>query len=151
MRYIIEEGKHYAKFTWDRLFPFASNKRDKAVLFDDGCLTPAFPSGLNKLDGISGFRIHKNSGRLVWIANGSLIAIYGYVYKDGVRTQIKIGDYDPEGFISYSIEYVAGQWHFHVNNDYACLDGKLGFFKFRCFPYFGGRAVAPCDIILDIL
>lgn len=150
MEYLIEKGNHYANFTWNRLYPFTKGVISTRVIFDEDCLTVATPSGLNKLDGISGFNIHYNSGRLVWISNNNKIDIFGYVYNKGDRNNKFITSVDVNTIINYTIEYLNNEWVFIVNNKMITLDGTIPFIKFRCYPYFGGKAVAPCDIKINI-
>jgi hypothetical protein len=150
MKYIIKKGKHYASFTWNRLWFISKRKIDKTVIFDKGCLTPATPSGMNKLDGISSILIHRNSGRLVWIANEDKIDVYGYVYLRGVRKQKFIAKLEVGREYNYTIEAIQGLWKFSIGAKDLYMDGKLGWFKFKCFVYFGGKATAPCDIKINI-
>ena len=150
MKYLIKKGKHYAKFTINRLFPFVGRKIGGKVKFDMACLTEAKPSGWNKLTGITGFSIHKNSGRLVWRSDGSKILIAGYVYNKGVRKDIKFTSVMVDRFYNFSINQVGALWAFSIDDKVIRMDGDIGFWKLRAYPYFGGRAVAPCEMVITI-
>jgi hypothetical protein len=148
MKYIIKKGKHFAKLTWSRLFPFVGKKVEGSVIFSEECLVQGEISGWNKLTGISSLNNHNNSGRLVWMSNGEKIRIAGYVYKDGVRNEREIMQVVPERIYSYSIRYSEGYWIFTIDHKQITMTGKLGFWKFRQFPFFGGQSTAPVTMEL---
>lgn len=143
MKYIIKKGQHYANFTLNRLFPFASKKQSGSFMFDDNCLEKETIPGWNKLCGISSLRIHQNSGRLVWRSDGNMITIAGYVYSNGERSELEIIKVPVCSWIKYKIENKRGFWHFTVNGVTVLLGGSVKGLKFKCYPYFGGRSTAP--------
>ena len=148
MRYIIKKGKHFANFTWNRLFPFTGKKVSGSFIFSEECLVQGEKSGWNKLTGISSINNHKNSGRLVWMSNGAKIRIAGYVYNDGVRSEREIIKVDTDRVYSYSVRYSNGYWIFTVDHKEITMSGKLGWWKFRQYPFFGGVSVAPVTMKL---
>ena len=150
MKYIIEKGKHFAKFTINRLFPFVGKEISGTFIFSKECLVQGDVSGWNKLTGISGLRIHNNSGRLVWMSNGSKIRIATYVYVNGVRSTKEVAQVDVDRIYSYSVRYSNGYWIMTIDHRVHTVYGKLGFFKFRCHPYFGGVSKSPITMSLWI-
>jgi len=143
MKYTIKKGRHFATLTWNRLFPFSSKIDKGTVKFSKECLAIAPISGHNKLTGIAGLDNHKNSGRLVWQSDGNMIKIWGYVYKDGVRTEKYITSLEVEKEYEYEIRIRKYIWHFLIDNKLVSLKGKIGFWKFKQYPYFGGLSPAP--------
>ncbi len=150
MKYKIKKGSHFANFTWNRLFPFVSNKISGIVHFSDSCLVKEEVAGWNKLTGISSIKIHENSARLVWRSDGNKIKISGYVYYNGVRNEMFITSLKTENYYKYSIEYKYRSWIITINNKSIIMAGNMGFWKFRCFCYFGGRSVAPEDMYIEL-
>jgi len=147
MKYTIKKGRHFANFTINRLFPFSSKIDKGTVKFSKECLAIAPISGHNKLTGIAGFDNHKNSGRLVWQSDGNMIKIWGYVYKDGVRSEKYITSLEVEKEYEYEINFL-GKWFFEINNKVISLDGKIGFWKFKQYVYFGGLSPAPLTMTI---
>ena len=143
MKYTIKKGRHFANFTINRLFPFSSKIDKGTVKFSKECLAIAPISGHNKLTGIAGFDNHKNSGRLVWQSDIARIAIWGYVYKDGIRTEKYITSLEVDKEYYYEVEFIMDKWFFEINNNVVSLAGNLGFWKFKQYPYFGGLSPAP--------
>jgi len=150
VKYNIKRGKHFANFTLNRLFPFTGKSLKGNVRFSYNCLSPEVIPGWNKLTGISSLKIHNNSGRLVWRAQKGKIMIAGYVYKDGRRNEMLITSLLPDIFYPYSVEYKKGVWVFSINGTTVMMPGALGFWKFKCFPYFGGKSTAPEDLVIHI-
>jgi len=143
MKYTIKKGRHFANFTINRLFPFSSKIDKGTVKFSKECLAIAPISGRNKLTGIAGFDNHKNSGRLVWQSDGNMIKIWGYVYKDGIRTEKFITSLEVEKEYSYEVSFSMDRWFFYIDGNVAHIDGNLGFWKFKQYVYFGGLSPAP--------
>jgi len=143
MKYTIKKGRHFATLTWNRLFPFSSKIDKGTVKFSKECLAIAPISGRNKLTGIAGLDNHKNSGRLVWQSDGAMIKIWGYVYKDGVRTEKYITSLEVEKEYEYEVEFADGRWIFEIKGNITSLPGKIGFWKFKQYVYFGGLSPAP--------
>lgn len=150
MKYKIKRGNHFANFTWNRLFPFVPNKISGVVHFSYSSLIKELIPGWNKLTGISSFKIHENSARLVWRSDGGKINIAGYVYYNGVRNEMLITSLQPGIYYKYSIEYKYRSWIITINNKTIIMPGKIGFCKFRCYPFFGGRSTAPEDIYIEL-
>lgn len=148
MKYIIKKGRHFANFTINRLFPFTCSEIEGTVLFSKECLVEGNISGWNKLIGITSLNNHKNSGRLVWMSDGTKIRIAGYVYKDGSRNEKEIIRIDADRSYKYSVKYSNGHWVFSIDYKDVIMTGKLGFLKFKQFPFFGGQAVAPITMKL---
>jgi len=149
MKYTIRKGHHYC-FTINRLWPFTKTKLKGNVIFDHNCLVKGDKPGHNKLTGITSFKIHKNSGRLVWESNGKSIDLYGYVYDNGSRTEIYITSLLLNTWFGYSIEHRGGNWYFTVNGKTVVIHGNIGFWKFKCFPYFGGVSTAPKTMTIKL-
>jgi len=150
MKYKIKKGKHFAQFTINRLFPFTCSKISGSVMFDSNCLVKESIPGWNKLTGISGTKIHKDSGRLVWRSKGNQISIAGYVYNNGERKEIEITTIPVNMWFSYKIEHYKDVWRLSVGGKVVIMSGNLGFFKFRCYPYFGGQSTAPVDMVIEL-
>ena len=143
MKYTIKSGKHYANFTLDRLFPFCGKKLSGRVKLSLNCLHEGEISGWNKLTGISEIDNHNNSGRLVWMSNGSKIRIAGYVYKNGQRKEKEFALIDVEKWYDFKVEFKDMYWRFSIDDNVIFLPGELKGWKFKQFPYFGGRSTAP--------
>lgn len=145
MKYTIKKGNHYSNFTINRLFPFCGEEIEGRVKFSKECLVPETIPGWNKAVGISSLKIHENSGRFVWRADGDKIKIAGYVYKDGVRSEIEICRLPVDKWFDYSVSFreLSNSWVFKINGYVILMDGKLGFWKMRCYPFFGGQSPAP--------
>ena len=148
MKYTIKKGRHFANFTINRLFPFSSKIDKGTVKFSKECLAIAPISGHNKLTGIAGFDNHKNSGRLVWQSDGAMIKIWGYVYKDGIRTEKFITSLEVDKEYEYEVRIRKYIWHFLIDNKLVSLKGKIGFWKFKQYPYFGGLSPAPLTMTI---
>ena len=150
MKYTIKKGHHFANFTFNRLFPFVGKKQSGSVMFSKECLIEGKIRGHNKLAGISSLKVHTNSGRLAWESDGFKIRIYGYVYKNAVRTEQLITSLDTEKYYKYSVELTGSRWRFGINGLVAYIDGNLGFFKLRCYPFFGGLSTAPVTMSINL-
>lgn len=150
MKYTIKRNHHFANFTINRLFPFVGKKIKGRVLFDGACLTEGEIAGWNKLTGITSSKIHENSGRLVWRSDGQKINIAAYVYENGVRNEKIIISTHPNIWTPFEIKYSNGYWVMSVLYKEVVLSGKMGFWKFRCYPYFGGQSTAPVTMQIEI-
>jgi len=150
MKYTIRKGKHFANFTINRLFPFACKKLSGSVIFDSNCLVPGEVDGWNKLTGITSFKIHKNSGRLVWKSFENRIQLAGYVYYKGVRNWRTITEIPHGTWFGYSVEYIDKHWRFTVNGKTIVMNGEMGFCKFRCYPFYGGQSKAPARMVIKL-
>ena len=150
MKYIIKKNRHYSSFNIGRLFPFTGNRIAGTFNFSEECLVQGEVSGHNKLTGISSFRIHNNSGRIVWQSDGINIKVWGYVYKDGVRKEQYITSVNVNTLNRYVVSYRNGAWLFSVNDKTVVLSGKLGLWKTRAYFYFGGQSTAPITMSVNI-
>ena len=151
MKFKIKKGRHYSSFSLNRLLMFVRSKVSGTARFSYDCLKPVPIVGWNKLTGMSSWKIHKNSGRLVWRAKDGMILISAYVYKDGIRNEMLITSVLPDRYYKYSVEYINGFYKFTFNGTTVLMvAGKLGKIKFKCFPYFGGKSTAPEDLVIHI-
>lgn len=145
-RFTIEKGKH--RFH-PRLPEFAKKKIKFRANFDRSCLydlKTIDQADINKLYGLSSLFIHKNSIRFGWRAEGGVIRIFAYWYRNGVRSWADLGIVNIDEWNDYSIEQLPNKWWVLKLND---LEFKIPpvdwctFFTFKSFPYFGGNRTAP--------
>lgn len=150
MKYTIKQGNHFADFTINRLFPFCCNKRSGTVKFSSSCLIQGDIPGWNKLTGISSTKIHDNSGRLVWRSDGSRIMIAGYVYNNGIRSEMLITSLQVGLWYDWKVRYQNDYYFFSIAGIEISMQGSLSGLKFKCYPYFGGQSTAPVDMIINV-
>lgn len=151
MKYTIKKGRHYASPLWARLWPFTPKIEVGLFEFEEGSeLAVEDIPGWNKLTGFSSWRIHKNSGRLVWRANGSRISIAAYVYDNGKRIIEELKMIEPGEIYTYSIKNTGSVWWFEIDGIHWPILGRCDGMAFKCHPYFGGESTAPMDIHINI-
>ena len=169
MKYVIKKGKHYSKFNLARLFPFIRLPLQQEIKFDKHCwydIDSVEYTGYNKLTGVSGLNIHKNSARFVWqpdFHTYGIIKLYGYVYSDGGHWKdVYLCSVKTDTRFKVEIQYINNGWQFKVYVDgrntievytkFMVGTKPKGICKylFKAFPYFGGKSVAPKDIIVYV-
>lgn len=154
MIYKIKKGWHYSLPVWARLKLFAKKQETGILIFDEECANAIEQiPGWNKLTGISTWKIHKNSGRLVWRAAGSKgIRIAAYVYDNGGKAKIKeIGYFPADEIMHYSIRNTGSLWIFEIDMHKVTMAGSANGVLFQCHPYFGGQSTAPIDCYIQIM
>lgn len=153
MKYKIKAGRHYANLTLNRLWPFGFRNSDWYIKFSPECANAeVYIPGWNKLTGVSGLFIHKNSARFVWQpGDDGWVRIAAYVYDNGERVIKEIGQVKVDREIWMGI---------HLNSRFAtfrvlgyqstAIPVKIKWPLFQCFPYFGGQCTAPEDLTIEI-
>ena len=161
MRYIIKKGKHFAKWSWNRLWPFAKIPKQFMVKFGDECWydnSLVENPGYNKLCGFSGLNIHYNSARVVWqpdFDSPGYIKLYGYVYDRGGNWKAEyIMTVKTEEAFNIFIGYSNGKWVFIVTSYNGGktieMSGHKPIIKLKAYPYFGGKDTAYHDMTINI-
>jgi len=134
MIFKIKKGNHYCSNWLYKLTHFITFKKTimHTVMFDDSCrydLNENYDQ-VNKLFGVSQYlNPHITSYRIGWRYNEltDKIDLYDYIYYNSIR----------------NIEYIRSV---HINS-YEIIILKTDIkFKYRLWPYFGGKEVAPHDI-----
>ena len=162
----INEGKHYSNFNLQKLQPFIGLDVDGTFNIDiswwyrEGDIPH---SGWNKLCGVSETDIpfckergvHWNSGRLVFqpAKEYGWFDVAGYVYSEGVRTEVKFARVRANKDYSYSVTNFSSwdKWYFSVDNTLQWMDGnKPRGITRKCYPYFGGKSVAIRDCFTEV-
>lgn len=156
MKYTIRKARHYAKFTINRLWPFTSKCVEGKFKFSKQCWyqrKEVEHTGWNKLTGISGLRIHRNSGRLVWqpdFYETGKILIAAYIYDKGVRITDQFVSVNTGEEVDYLIIARKGLWSFGVGDHTKSFPGRIPFIKLKTFPYFGERSKAPNTMTIHV-
>jgi hypothetical protein len=104
-------------------------------------------SDINKLWGFSeGIDNQLNSARIGWAWYQNALRLYGYVYKNGVRSWQEITAVDIDTDISCSIALSPTQYIFQVNKTTITMERGPATpiaTGLQQFPYFGGDETAP--------
>lgn len=156
MKYLIRKGHHFARFNISRLWPFSAHCITGTIRFSASCWhsrNEIGPTGWNKLTGISGLLIHRNSGRLVWqpdFNHSGRILIAAYVYHHGIRITEPFVSCQVETTKEFTLMATGGIWSFGFGDNIRGIVGTTPFIAFKAFPYFGGRSTAPRDMIIEV-
>jgi hypothetical protein len=156
MNYKIRKGRHFANFTFDRLWPFIKGKSiDGTFMFDSSCWysrDSVKNHGWNKLLGVTSIRIHKKSGRLVWQPDfdcpGQII-IATYVYDKGVRKIKEIARVKVKQEVIWIMVFM-NLWTFIVGLETGKVKGSIPWLKFKAFPFFGGKDKAGKTMVIKV-
>ena len=157
--YKINKGNHYSSlFTWDRLLPFTGLKAEGTFVLDSSCWHERNDieyTGWNKLCGISQlFGIHQNSGRLVWqpyFERKNRFRLAGYVYDDGGKWEAQeFMEIEANVEYHWSVEWRDGFYYFKVSGFNKVMFGGKPKCGVKCYPYFGGRSVAPHNMKIEL-
>ncbi len=151
MIYVIKKGRHFAKWSINRLFPFSKVRTRGHIKFSkDGWHSrdAVEHTGWNKIVGIAqAFGIHKNSGRLVWqpdFENEGVLKIAGYRYSNGGKWHaVHFVDVKVDRWYEYEVKWSDGAWVFTMNYRFTTMSGNKPKLPTKCYPYFGGRSTAP--------
>ena len=149
MDFKIEKGNHYSDFSCDRLHPNVVLPMAVNVELSAGCWYDRGDveyTGMNKLIGVSGARIHRNSARLVWqpdFKKAGVFKLYGYVYENGTKTQEYIASVNQYEWFNFVVDYDGDKWSFTVNDTTVYMNGNKPEILFKTYPYFGGKSTAP--------
>lgn len=138
--YLIKKGGMRSGLHFElRLFPKSQTFRFK---FDESCLyepleKPGEPlQQVNKLAGISAGFHHDNSVRIGWACigpNPKEIMLYGYAYKDGVRSIKEMYPVKPGEWLTLEVSLP-----------------KRALWGYRLHFYFGGTVPAPHDMKIEL-
>jgi len=157
MKYTIKKGKNFANFTLNRLQPFIfGRKLEGSVRFSKECWHTRGSiqyTGWNKLIGISGLLIHRNSARLVWMPDFSTpgkIMIATYVYANGKRIINPITSVHVECETGFRIEASEGLWTFSIKEKMNIIYATIPPIRLKAYPYFGGKSTAPHTMHITI-
>lgn len=152
---LIKKGKRRPFFL--SLFPFITFKKvmEREYVFTDSCkyiLNGGDQEDINKLFGLSSFRVHSNSIRVGWRWNPLLskIELFSYSYLNGVRTYNKIGETNVNTPIKLKIKVNKEDTVFWVGNELKdVVKTKLKGLLLILGLYFGGNQVAPQNIEIN--
>ena len=155
MRYKVKPGKH---MFWPRpLFQrFSKQEITFKVIFDGDCiydLGNEDQADINKLYGLTSLRIHKNSARIGWRAEGKVIRIFAYWYRNGVRGWQDLGIVKPGEQHSYEVLIKKDRYIFKLDNrEFIITDTPkwIPLLVFKALPYFGGNRTAPHNMSMYI-
>ena len=166
MKYLIKKGRHYANFTWNRLCPFTKLTISGTLKFDkddwysidklDKDPDTGKPlTGWNKLPGIAqAFGVHQNSGRFAWQSNFNkegYMSIVGYTHSGGTGWRaVPITEVQVDKEYPFIVKYEYDNWVFIMNHKEKSVIANKPKFPVKCYPYFGGRSKAPCNIIIEV-
>lgn len=168
-RYTIKRGSHYSATYWGLMMRyFTGRTRALAVgaefKFTESCLAPSADpldaqdddKDRHKLFGVSEqYNPHYNSARIGWAEKDGHIALYTYVYENGVRLkQLLIGKVPINTLCKAWIEYTGISWHFVVQCEglgRVTVEQPLRAYPqhannyWLLYPYYGGDYTAPVD------
>lgn len=159
-KYVIKQGEHYCQFTFSRLMLVTKNDLSFDVIFSKGSdysITTRDQDDINKLYGLGwGWRGPSyNSYRIGWRwnARNKTVDLFLFVQEQRSRWfdligQVEIGE---QSTIRMIVESGKLFVYFYKDNNYLKVSqykfrGKIGWLKYRCFPYFGGNQKAPNDV-----
>jgi hypothetical protein len=156
VRYKIKAGHHYHA-RHDFISPIENHLLIFEAKFGRGCLYDISQTegDLNKLYGLTdcASSVHSNSARMAWRHNGhGTIEIFAYLYVNRERNFFKLGETVPNRWDRYEIHAEHDHYYFRFNEVDTTIarvrtcDGT----RLRAFPYFGGDAPAPNDMIIYI-
>ena len=123
-------------------------------MFDETAET--YDDQINKLLGFvdCNSQVHVNSARFGWKWNKDCVAIYAYVYQNGVRIEpFHIADIDINEWYDYSLILGTNYYSFTVNGYGVAIPRQTSCnkgFHAMLWPYYGGQATAPHDIYIRI-
>lgn len=157
--YEIRKGEHYSRRSGmpRRIVSlFEGRHLEFEARFTSSCLYQPYYDDLNKLYGFTDCNsgVHENSVRFAWRHNGKgKIEIFAYWYVEGTRGFYKMGETEIEIPDTYEIWAKNDSYYFRFNNvEFStprlknCDHGL----RVRLFPYFGGNAPAPNDMLILI-
>jgi hypothetical protein len=99
---------------------------------------------INKLYGLTGLNIHKNSARFGWRDNDGIIEVFAYWYKNGVRGFELLGTADMFEKNYYHVAMTGKQYRWvFKDREFIVPDTKNVLTVARSWPYFGGNEPAP--------
>ncbi|MFK5855395.1 MAG: hypothetical protein QM503_04630 [Bacteroidota bacterium] len=157
MDYKIKKNNHYANPTIDRLWPFVFGttlegtfKFSKEAWYSRDSIKN---TGWNKLLGVSGLRIHNNSGCLVWqpdFNHPRRILISTYVYDKGIHKIQNIASVMVEDEILWKMIFRDDMWTFIVGLQLVDVDGSIPSLRFKAYPYFEGESKAPNTMVVTV-
>ena len=153
----IKKGHHKASRPHFGVYP-GNRVVNYTVNFGHDCWHEAkrIPfSGINKLCGFTvGFGVHKNSIRVGWQPDKSgKINMFAYYYNKGIRESKKITSVDTGKDVQIELNLSNSTFSLTV----AGIGYRFAFdyprikWGFNCFPYFGGKSVAPHNMNLKLI
>jgi hypothetical protein len=154
--YIIKKGSHQSNNGIKR---HISDELKFKVLFDESSIYATKNSinqaSINKLFGFSdcGTHHHQNSARIGWRYFNEKLELLAYVYNQGERDSQSLAFIEPGKIYSLSIRaegdnYIFSSGNSEVKIAKGCSNNQS--FRYKLFPYFGGREPAPHDIRIII-
>ncbi len=169
-KFLIKKGNHYA-FHFPKFHFGKKNEFEVRFIFNTGCkydLGGDDNYDINKLWGVSFGLHHKNSFRIGWNSAGvdtniisphvmgdKSIALFCYIYNNGVRTYEQIGVINEENLGKWKVKFDFDNNRIALSNGFSDAAPKYFPFKFPkfkwgyyLFPYFGGNQEAPNDKII---
>lgn len=166
-KHVILKGTHRSVLSWMPIFHINKKRLNKTVKFYPDA---AYDFGdidqldINKLFGLSYGMHHKNSARFGWRwdVEKKMIEILAYVYIDGVRvtqdvSDLHIGYVLPGVLYECDLEVNSGYYVFSINSSIypepkvvRIKHGKLTWWGYRLFPYFGGNRKAIRRVHIDL-
>jgi hypothetical protein len=154
--YIIPKGEHYPTPN-----PFVVTSASKVIfyaVFDSSCIyktvDPLNQNDINKLYGFSDCNTQHliNSARIGWRWSNDSLRIFAFVHNNSVMLYKEITTAKIGRKINCSINCLADQYSFTVNNKTVQLPRHCSgnYTRYKLFPYFGGDEVAPHRIKIKI-
>ena len=155
--YTIKKGHHKASGLHFGVYP-GNKVVNYTVNFDDNCWHEAkrIPySGVNKLCGFTfGFGVHKNSIRVGWKHDKSgKINLFAYYYNKGTRHTQELISVETGQDVNIELKLSNRTFALSVNETAYRFSFDYPWYKwgFNCFPYFGGKSVAPHNMNLKLI
>jgi len=154
--YVIRQGQHYCDQSTIKSVTTAEMKFvarfDSTAIYQTISLVNQYD--INKLYGFTeGIDNQYNSARFGWRWSEGALRLFGYVYKNGVRNSLEIGNYNLNSDIICSIKLNGSSYIFTANGLSISLPrgpSTLTASGYQQYPYFGGDETAPHTINIKI-